>query len=48
MARLRALMRRAGAQQEASSSVLTVGDLTLDEDSREVFRAGEEIPLTAT
>ncbi|WP_106849309.1 response regulator transcription factor [Blastococcus sp. Marseille-P5729] len=48
VARLRALMRRAGARQEASSSVLTVGDLTLDEDSREVFRAGEEVPLTAT
>ena len=48
VARLRGLMRRAGAQQAATSSVLTVGDLTLDEDSHEVFRAGEEISLTAT
>ena len=28
--------------------MLSVGDLTLDEDSHEVFRAGEEITLTAT
>ncbi|GAA4119255.1 response regulator transcription factor [Nocardioides fonticola] len=48
VARLRGLMRRAGAQQAASSSVLTVGDLTLDEDSHEVFRDGQEINLTAT
>jgi two-component system OmpR family response regulator len=48
VARLRALMRRAGAQQAATSPVLTVGELSLDEDSREVFRAGDEITLTAT
>jgi two-component system OmpR family response regulator len=48
IARLRSLMRRAGAQQAATSSVLTVGDLTLDEDSHEVARAGVEIGLTAT
>lgn len=48
VARLRGLMRRAGAQQAAESSVLTVGDLSLDEDSHEVFRAGQEISLTAT
>jgi len=48
VARLRGLMRRAGAQQAATSSVLAVGDLTLDEDSREVTRAGEEVSLTAT
>ncbi|MBC9734548.1 response regulator transcription factor [Nocardioides marmotae] len=48
VARLRGLMRRAGAQQAAASSVLTVGDLTLDEDSHEVFRGGEEITLTNT
>ena len=39
VARLRGLMRRAGAQQAATSSVLTVGDLELDEDSHEVRRA---------
>ena len=48
VARLRALMRRAGAQQAATSSVLTVGDLELDEDSHEVRRGGAEILLTAT
>ena len=48
VARLRALMRRSGAQQQATTSVLTVGDLTLDEDSHEVVRAGTEISLTAT
>ncbi len=48
VARLRGLMRRSGAQQAASSAVLTVGDLSLDEDSHEVVRDGEEISLTAT
>ena len=48
VARVRALMRRAGARRSAEHSVLTVGDLTLDEDSREVFRDGEEVTLTAT
>jgi two-component system OmpR family response regulator len=47
VARLRALMRRSGAQQTAETSVV-VGDLTLDEDSHEVSRGGEEINLTAT
>ncbi|HQR28442.1 MAG TPA: response regulator transcription factor [Nocardioides sp.] len=48
VARLRALMRRAGAMATEQQHVLTVGDLTLDEDSHEVFRDGEEISLTAT
>jgi two-component system OmpR family response regulator len=48
VARLRALMRRAGAQVWAERSVLTVGDLTMDEDSREVARGGEQVTLTAT
>ena len=48
VARLRGLMRRAGAMNRREASVLTVGDLTLDEDSREVHRAGTEITLTAT
>ena len=48
VARLRALMRRAGAQQARSDSTLTVGDLSLDEDSHEVSRDGEDISLTAT
>jgi two-component system OmpR family response regulator len=48
VARLRALMRRAGAQQTAEHSVLTVGDLVLDEDSHEVSRGGTPVNLTAT
>ncbi len=48
VARLRGLMRRAGATSRRTSSVLEVGDLTLDEDSHEVFRRGQEITLTAT
>jgi two-component system, OmpR family, response regulator len=48
VARLRGLMRRAGAQRQASSSLLVVGDLRLDEDSHEVFRGDDEINLTAT
>ena len=47
VARLRGLMRRAGAQRSAVP-VLIVGDLTMDEDSREVQRGGREIALTAT
>jgi two-component system OmpR family response regulator len=48
VARRRSLMRRAGAHQPSSDAVLVVGDLTLDEDSREVARGGEGIRLTAT
>jgi two-component system OmpR family response regulator len=48
VARLRGLLRRAGAQRATTSSVLAVGDLELDEDSHEVSRAGEPISLTAT
>ncbi|HET6289005.1 MAG TPA: response regulator transcription factor, partial [Amycolatopsis sp.] len=46
--RLRALLRRAGGVAGPSSSTLVVGDLTLDEDSREVRRGGDLVPLTAT
>ncbi|WP_282791172.1 response regulator transcription factor [Streptomyces sp. CC224B] len=49
VARLRGLIRRTGAVPgRRSDSVLAVGDLTLDEDSREVTRGGEPIHLTAT
>ncbi|HKY58074.1 MAG TPA: response regulator transcription factor [Aeromicrobium sp.] len=48
VARLRGLMRRAGARRMEATNVLTVGDLTLDEDSREVWRGNDEIVLTAT
>ena len=46
--RLRALLRRSSVALAADSAVIQVGDLSLDEDSREVHRAGELIPLTAT
>ncbi len=48
VARLRALMRRSGAWTSAERSVLTVGDLVLDEDSHEVTRSGDAVSLTAT
>ncbi|MEL4505470.1 response regulator transcription factor [Luteococcus sp. H138] len=48
IARLRALLRRSGATAPQNDSLLVVGDLTLDEDSHEVTRAGDEINLTAT
>ncbi|WP_431922879.1 response regulator transcription factor [Amycolatopsis tucumanensis] len=46
--RLRALLRRSRVVSANEGSTLTVGDLTLDEDSREVFRGGDPISLTAT
>jgi two-component system OmpR family response regulator len=48
VARLRGLMRRSRAARAVTSSLLVVGDLEMDEDSREVRRAGDEITLTAT
>jgi two-component system OmpR family response regulator len=46
--RLRALLRRTQVAEAVTGSTLTVGDLTLDEDSREVYRGGELVELTAT
>lgn len=48
VARLRGLIRRSGTAAVRSASLLAVGDLTLDEDSHEVCRAGDAIHLTAT
>ncbi|WJM14499.1 response regulator transcription factor [Microbacterium arborescens] len=49
VARLRGLMRRAGtATAGGVDPVLRVGDLTLNEDSHEIERAGTSIELTAT
>ena len=47
VARIRTILRRTGAA-EAESSRLTFADLELDEDTREVSRAGAAIELTAT
>jgi two-component system OmpR family response regulator len=48
VARLRGLLRRAGAGTARPSSQLVVGDLVLDEDSHEVHRGDDQIHLTAT
>ncbi|GAA2608358.1 response regulator transcription factor [Streptomyces axinellae] len=48
VARLRGLLRRAGAAAARSASLLVVGDLVLDEESHEVTRGGEDVRLTAT
>src|SRR5206468_791008 len=48
VARLRGLVRRRGALAAAADSTLTVGDLSLDEDSHEVRRGGDLVELTAT
>jgi two-component system, OmpR family, response regulator len=48
VARLRALLRRSGATAVRSSGELVVGDLVMDEDGREVTRAGVPVQLTAT
>ena len=48
VARVRALMRRTTVAVSSADSMLVVGDLTLDEDSHEVMRAGTEVHLTAT
>ena len=48
VARVRALMRRTAIVADQADHVLVVGDLTLDEDSHEVSRGGEQINLTAT
>ncbi|HEX6346045.1 response regulator transcription factor [Umezawaea sp.] len=46
--RLRALMRRTGVTGATAGAELVVGDLRLDEDTREVHRGGRSIDLTAT
>jgi two-component system OmpR family response regulator len=47
-ARLRGLVRRAGLTQSDDEAAITVGDLVMMEDAREVWRAGEAVELTAT
>ncbi|HEY0119257.1 MAG TPA: response regulator transcription factor [Cellulomonas sp.] len=48
VARLRALLRRTGASTGHQEAQLVVGDLRMDEDSHEVWRAQDEVHLTAT
>lgn len=47
LARIRALLKRTMNQQLPAGNVLTVADLELDVDSKEVTRAGKSITLTA-
>ena len=49
VARLRGLIRRSTMSvAEANDPLIRIGDLTLDEDSYEVFRGEDQIELTAT
>ncbi|MCW2521727.1 MAG: DNA-binding response regulator [Frankiales bacterium] len=47
-ARLRGLVRRAGIARPSEGTGLSVGDLTMDEEAREVRRGGKVVELTAT
>ena len=46
-ARIRALLRRAGAGQSTPANTLCVGTITLDLDSRNAYRSGALVDLTA-
>lgn len=48
LARIRALLRRAGGPTGAASRRLELADLVMDEDTHEVWRAGQPVDLTAT
>jgi two-component system OmpR family response regulator len=48
LARLRGMLRRAGMKHHSVNTELAVADLTMEEESREVRRAGELVVLTAT
>ena len=48
LARLRGLLRRPGITRARGDTELVAGDLTMDEEAREVRRGGELIELTAT
>jgi two-component system OmpR family response regulator len=48
LARLRGIVRRAGLNRSEDAGAIVVGDLTMDEDAREVTRGGAPIDLTAT
>jgi len=46
-ARIRALLRRAGAQEKASGNTLTIGAITLDLAGRNAYRSNHLVDLTA-
>ncbi|MHB8438830.1 MAG: response regulator transcription factor [Acidimicrobiales bacterium] len=48
VARIRALLRRAGALTDPDDTRLSYADLVMDEATHEIWRQGESIELTAT
>jgi two-component system OmpR family response regulator len=48
VARARAILRRTQADEEGGDARLRFADLEMDEDSHEVWRAGQPVELTAT
>jgi two-component system OmpR family response regulator len=48
IARIRAVLRRTRAATAEAGARLSVGDLELDEDSHQVWRAGREVQLSPT
>jgi two-component system OmpR family response regulator len=48
VARVRAILRRAGTREEAPVSRYSYADLELDDDARQVWRGGELVHLSPT
>ena len=48
LARLRGMLRRSGMSHDNADTLLALDDLTMDEEAREVRRAGGLVDLTAT
>jgi two-component system OmpR family response regulator len=48
LARMRGLIRRSGLTDTSGDTAIVVGDLSMDEDAREVRRSGDIIELTPT
>ncbi len=46
-ARIRALLRRSGAAEKEEGGMLTIGSISLDLDSRNAYRGGQPVELTA-
>lgn len=46
--RLRTILRRSSASEAPASSVLSFADITIDENTHEVYKAGELVSLTPT
>lgn len=48
VARIRSILRRTRAPQTAEGALLSLADITLDEDSYEVHKAGKPVELSST